>query len=132
MTDRALIQLSYGTVMLPLLQCEDEHLRVAMKPVCEMLGVDWKNQKRKLLSKRLLAERLGFRLLLAENTDGLAKDSYSIRVDRIVAYIDSLNPRMLAAKGNHAAADWVERKHEEWDSVRAGLRRPKNVILPPG
>lgn len=40
-----------------------------------------------------------------------------IRVDRVAAYLNTLNPESVRAGGNKVAADWLEAKHKEWDDL---------------
>src|SRR5699024_4526860 len=48
---------------------------------------------------------------------GLKKDLYLVRLDRVTAFLNTLNPQMIASLGNQAAADWLKAKHSEWDDA---------------
>jgi hypothetical protein len=40
-----------------------------------------------------------------------------IRLDRVAAYLNTLNPESVRSAGNEEAADFLERKHQEWDDL---------------
>lgn len=115
------LSIAFNDVILPLIDCPDGYPRVPLKPIADQIGVDWKTQKRKLLADDYLQERFG--LILGEASLpqmarlGLKTDQYLIRFDRVTAFLNTLNPRMISALGNEAAAEWLKSKHQEWDDV---------------
>lgn len=140
---RVHLSIAFGDVILPVIDCDDGHQRVPLKPISDQVGLDWKTQKRKLLADDYFVERFGLALgivsspqntnpgetCLPRNTDletvtlpravdlGLKRDLYLIRVDRVTAFLNSLNPRMIKGKGNDGSAGWLKAKHSEWDDA---------------
>lgn len=121
MNKRIHLSIAFGDVILPVHTFEDGIDRVPLKPICDHVGVDWKGQKRKLLGSEYLIKRFG--LILGETCfpqyfGNLPKnDSYWLRVDRVEAFLNTLNPLKIRSKGNVDTADWLEAKHIEWDDA---------------
>ncbi len=63
-----------------------------------------------------LARRLG--VCLAEfNFAGQSRQMLAIRLDRVAAYLNTINPEQVRAGGNVDGADFLLQKQEEWDDV---------------
>lgn len=120
-SQRIHISIAFSDAILPIIECEDGHQRVPLKPISDQIGLNWKGQKRKLLNDDYLVERFGLILGVArypqfgEQED--KREEYLIRVDRVTAFLNILSPRNITARGNHEAADWLKAKHEEWDDA---------------
>lgn len=137
------LSIGFGDTILPIINCDDGHQRVPLKPISDQIGLDWKTQKRKLLGNDYFVERFGLILgeaRIPQNEDlgetslphtseirqvfipqleeiGLKRDQYLIRVDRVTAFLNSLNPHNIGAKGNEDSAAWLMAKHQEWDDA---------------
>jgi len=48
---------------------------------------------------------------------GQKREMVCIRLDRVAAFLYTINPNQVRDKGNEAAADYLERKHTEWDDL---------------
>lgn len=106
------IGLAFGGVVLPIVQGEDGFERVPLKPICDVIGVLWENQRNKVQGG-YLARRLGVTTPLM----GGGVPMVCIRVDRVASFLSTINPDRVRANGNVDAADWLEAKHQEWDDV---------------
>lgn len=109
------LNLNFSGVLLPIVDSEDGHDRVPLKPISDVIGVDWDTQRKKV-QDGYLSRRLGIctqSFLWA----GQEREMVSIRVDRVAAYLMSINPDAVRGKGNTSAADWLEQKHQEWDDL---------------
>jgi len=107
--------LNFGGVALPIIDGEDGFQRVPLKPICEVVGVDWSRQHKKI-QVPYLARRLGIcveQMFYA----GQSREMVLIRLDRVEAFLNSLNPELIRATGNIDSADWLEAKHAEWDDL---------------
>lgn len=109
------LNLNFSGVVLPVVDCEDGFQRVPLKPIADVIGVDWENQRKKV-QVGYLTRRLGIR------TDdflwaGQEREMVAIRVDRVAAFLLSINPDSVRGAGNTDAADWLEAKHREWDDL---------------
>lgn len=109
------IGLNFSGVLLPLVDSEDGFQRVPMKPICEVVGIHWDNQHRKIQAPYFV-RRMG--ICVGDITyAGQVRNMVLIRVDRVQAYLNTLNPDLIRAAGNVDSADWLEAKHAEWDDV---------------
>jgi len=109
------LNLNFSGVILPILDSEDGFQRVPLKPICDVVSVDWETQRKKVQSA-YLARRLGIctqSFLWA----GQEREMVAIRIDRVAAYLTTINPDAVRAAGNEAAADYLEQKHQEWDDL---------------
>lgn len=112
--DRIHISIGFGDAILPVVKCDDGHDRVPLKPIVEQVGVQWAGQRRKLTSDDYLVERLGAK---TETSRCLEKPELCIRLDRVEAFLNQINPKMVVSKGNSEAAEWLKSKHDEWDNA---------------
>lgn len=109
------IGLNFSGVLLPLVDGADGFQRVPLKPICEVVGVDWANQHKKMQTLYFV-RRMGIcieDILYA----GQTRQMVTIRVDRVEAYLNTLNPDLIRAAGNADSADWLEAKHQDWDDL---------------
>lgn len=109
------IGLAFGGVVLPIVESKDGFQRVPLKPICDVVGVDWEHQRKKVQGG-YLSRRLG---VCPEGAfwAGQMREIVMIRIDRVVAFLNSLNPDLIRVTGNADSADWLEAKHQEWDDV---------------
>lgn len=109
------LNLNFSGAILPVIDCKDGQQRVPIKPICEAIGIDWANQHKKM-QVPYFVRRMGIcieDILYA----GQSRQMVMIRVDRVAAYLNTLNPESVRSAGNEAAADFLERKHQEWDDL---------------
>jgi hypothetical protein len=115
------ISIAFGDAILPVIDCEDGHQRVPLKPIVEQVGAQWEGQRRKLNPESYLWQRLGAEITTFKCGEMQLKQGnpthLCIRIDRVTAYLNTLNPQNIRGKGNHDAADWLEAKHSEWDDA---------------
>lgn len=115
------LSIAFGDVILPIINCDDGLDRVPLKQICDQIGLDWSSQRRKLIGDDYLTKRFGLILggdipaLIAQI--GIKRDPVLIRIDRVTAFLNTINPQKVRAHGNINAADWLETKHEEWDDA---------------
>lgn len=153
MKQRIHISIAFGDAILPVIECEDGHQRVPLKPIVDQIGVKWEIQRNKVQPETYLGRRLGTQTTTSrcgdvpKNTEKaqeftplkggeLSKKAGNpthlcIRLDRVTAFLNTINPENVRAMGNHDAADWLEAKHKEWDDAlhqyeTAGLAINKN------
>jgi len=115
------ISIAFGDAILPIIECEDGHQRVPLKPIVEQIGAQWEGQRKKIQPDSYLGRRLGAQITISSYGELSQKQGnpahLCIRIDRVTAYLNSLNPEMIRAKGNDSTADWLEAKHQEWDDA---------------
>lgn len=128
----------YAGFVLPIYRGKDEVNYTPLKPISDALGLKWQEQRKKVTESAFLVRRLGISGMDIptsnhENTADLAHSgtvnstsnaknpTYAlelfIRVDRVAAYLMTINPDRVRAVGNLSGADMLERKIEEWDNA---------------
>ncbi|MEJ1464992.1 MAG: phage antirepressor N-terminal domain-containing protein [Candidatus Sedimenticola sp. (ex Thyasira tokunagai)] len=123
--DRIHISIAFGDAILPVVECDDGHQRVPLKPIVEQVGAQWEGQRRKTLPEKYLGRRLGTKTTPLQCG---GQSHVCIRLDRVTAYLNTLNPENIRGKGNHDTADWLEEKHEEWDNVLHAYESTNGIV----
>ncbi len=109
------MELEFAGVVLPVTQCEDGRDVVPLKPIIDAFGMEWRRQRSKV-NDGAMAKRLGTCGVHMPHA-GQTRHVTCIRLDRVVAYLNSLSPASVRAGGNEDGADFLERKQAEWDDV---------------
>ncbi len=121
MSNKIHLSIAFGDAILPIVKCDDGHERMPLKPISDQIGLDWATQRRKVRDNEYLTKRLGLILVglkpYQNNEKGGEKPQYCIRIDRVTAFLNTINPQNIRSMGNHDAADWLEAKHAEWDDA---------------
>ena len=92
---------------------------IALKPICDMIGLDWRTQKR-AIQEPYQAEFYGLKRLLPPEIAGLgglkppSEGDLYIRLNRVQFFLAQINPSRVLANGNHDAAAWLIALHHEW------------------
>jgi len=115
------LSIGFGDAILPIIECEDGHQRVPLKPIVEQIGAQWETQRKKVQPDKYLGRRLGAEITMLKHGEIPQKQGnpthLCIRIDRVTAFLSTINPENVRAMGNDSAADWLEAKHEEWDDA---------------
>ena len=91
---------------------------LALKPLVDQIGLDWRNQKRAVLSedgailygaKRISATQSQVQGVLAP-----PKEAVFVRLDRVLMYLARISTNQLKARGNHKAAEIILSLQLEW------------------
>ena len=112
---------------------------VLLKTISDAVGVQWANQRKKVLGSQWLRRRLGVieadllaesensgEDILTSNSDSGTDISTSnptygvpiyIRLDRVAAFLGTINPDKVRAAGNLSASEHLESKISEWDDA---------------
>lgn len=109
------LNLNFSGVVLPVVDCEDGIQRVPLKPIADLIGLSWADQHKKMQAP-YFSRRLGVCVGDIPYA-GQNRQMVLIRLDRVAAYLNMLNPESVRAAGNEAAADFLEAKHREWDDL---------------
>jgi len=121
MKQRLHISIPFGDIILPVVHCDDGHKRVPLKRICDMIGVNWKTQVAKFKDESYLNRRFGTGYHPLKGGELSPKGGnpthLCIRIDRVTAFLNTLNPAKIRGMGNDEAADWLESKHQEWDDA---------------
>lgn len=109
------INLEFGGALLPVVKNEAGQEVVPLKPICEAIGLSWADQHKKMQAS-YISRRLGICIGVIPYADQ-TREMVCIRLDRVSAYLYTVNPDRVRVNGNEAAADYLERKHTEWDDL---------------
>lgn len=115
MNKRIYINLEFAGALLPVGTNEQGKHVVPVKPLADAIGLEWTRQHKKL-SDTYLSKRLGV-CIVPMYYAGQTREMVCIRMDRVSAYLNCINPDMVRAQGNEPAADFLEAKHQEWDDL---------------
>lgn len=107
------MSLEFAGAVLPVGSDDEGRSVVPLKPIVDVLGLDWKRQLARV-NKGYMAKRLGTCMGHMPHA-GQSREMVCIRLDRVAAYLNSVNPEKVRAAGNDDGADFLERKQEEWD-----------------
>lgn len=131
--NRLTLSMEFGGAVLPVAKNAARQDVVPLKPICDVIGLKWETQRLKFGPKPegsttpprggagsendgYFARRLGIctqDLFWA----GQTREMVCIRLDRVSAFLYTVNPNQVRVNGNEAAADFLERKHQEWDDL---------------
>ncbi len=109
------MNLEFAGVVLPVAQDENGRDVVPLKPIAEVFGLEWARQFRRI-QELGTARRMGTCVVPMYNA-GQAREMVCIRLDRVAAWLNTLNPERVRAAGNADGADFLEAKQTEWDDL---------------
>lgn len=120
------INLEFAQVVLPVVKFEGLNM-VPLKPVSDLFGLNWKSQREKMTGewqKELFNTSLLPVNLAAGRTSrpGIgvadqAREMLCIRLDRVEAFLFSINPLKVQAAGNADGAAYLKGKIKEWSDL---------------
>jgi hypothetical protein len=109
------LSIEFAGVTLPVVKSTEGEDVVPLKPICDGIGLSWNDVHKKTQSE-YLARRLGICMGDIPHA-GQVRNMVCLRLDRVVVFLNSINPDNVRVGGNHTAADFLEEKHAEWDAV---------------
>ena len=107
------ISIEYAGLTLPVVKNDGGVECVPMKPIAELFGLQWNAQHVKL-QEEWKAEFLGTCITDIRDAAGQIRQMVCIRLDRVAAYLLSLNPVKIRAAGNESGAAFLKAKLNEW------------------
>lgn len=116
-TEDSTVTFSFTDKSFPVAVRDDGTRVVALKPICESIGIGWDVQWEKTRpSDDYANKRYGICLEKVFHA-GQTRQMVCVRVDRVYAFLHSLNPESIRSAGNEQAAKWLEKKQAEWDGL---------------
>lgn len=109
------IELEFAGVTMPVVMGEEGLEMVPAKPIVEAVGAQWKRQWGRMQTP-YLTRRLGVSVVHMYYA-GQERAVVCIRLDRVAALLNQMNPESVRGAGNEAAADFLEAKQAEWDDL---------------
>ncbi len=114
------ISIEYAGLVLPVVKNEQAVEHVPLKPLCDLFGLKWETQRVKV-SERFYAEYLGICTLkalvctpLKGGADDQVREHTFLRLDRVAAFMMTINPDRVRANGNVSGAAFLQGKLTEW------------------
>ena len=107
------ISIEYAGLMLPVVKNEQGVDHVPLKPISDVFGLHWPSQHAKM-QEEWKAEFLGVCLLDIPYAGEQKRQMVCIRLDRVAAYLLSLNPAKIRDAGNESGAAFLKAKLTEW------------------
>ncbi|MFV0662747.1 phage antirepressor N-terminal domain-containing protein [Denitromonas sp.] len=114
------ISIEYAGLTLPVVKNAQGLEHVPLKPICELFGLKWETQRTKV-SERFYADYLGICTLkalvctpLKGGADDQIREHTFLRLDRVAAFLMTINPDRVRANGNDSGADFLQAKLTEW------------------
>lgn len=114
------ISIEYAGLTLPVLKSEQGVDFVPLKPICDLFGLKWETQRLKV-SGEFYAEYLGVCTLKGwvatphkGGSSGEIQEQTCIRLDRVAAFMMTINLDRVRANGNESGATFLLAKLTEW------------------
>lgn len=85
-----------------------------LKPISDLFGVQWEAQRRKITDTTFYNSYFGVCTPTLWGAGGQKREQTCILLSRVAAYLMTLNPTLVRAKGNESGADFLEEKLNEW------------------
>lgn len=100
---------------------------VPLKQVADIFGIDWRTQKRKV-KKPSLIKRFGT-CVISMQYGRRCREVICIRLDRVAAFVHSINPRCVGGQGAVDCADAIADRQQVLDRL---LNDYEQRDAPPG
>lgn len=107
------ISIEYAGLTLPVVKNEQGVELVPLKPVADLFDLDWKSQYLKI-QDAWIGRFLGVCMGDIPHAGDQKREMVCVRLDRVAAYLLSLNPTKIRAAGNTTGADFLEARLNEW------------------
>lgn len=124
---KAKLEIEFAGLTLPVEKNADGLDVVALLPICEVFGLEWRRQAKKV-SEPYLTRRLGTCTVRMYRA-GQLREMVCVRVDRVAAFLNRVNPDQVRAAGNDLSADFLEQKQCEWDDVIHDYEKQRGTML---
>lgn len=107
------ISIEYAGLTLPVVKNPQAVEVVPVKPISDLFGLRWESQRVKLQDS-WMSEFLGVCTLDIRGAGDQKREQTCIRLDRVAAFMMSLNPAKIHAAGNQEGAAFLKAKLTEW------------------
>lgn len=109
------IELEFAGITLPIGKDAEGRDIVPVKPISDVHGLEWSRQHKKLQTP-YLTRRLGV-CVVPMYYAGQLREMVCIRLDRVSAFLNQIEPERVRGGGNETGADFLEAKQCEWDDL---------------
>jgi hypothetical protein len=112
--NRLTISINYAGMQLDVVKNNKGEDCTPLKPIVELFGLRWEQQRKKVTGNPYLVRFLGVCTLLKGGAGGQKREETCILISRGAAYLMSINPERVRVNGNESSAEFLEQKLEEW------------------
>lgn len=124
--------INYAGLQLPVHKSPTGEDITPLKPIVDLFGLIWQDQRSKIINSDFYRNHLGIFEQARTNIQvgiSLPTDDHKvtsnptylpevfIRVDRVAAYLMTINPERVRSQGNITSADFLEQKITEWSDA---------------
>lgn len=120
------LELEFSGSLIPIELNDQGQKVVPLKPITDVIGLEWERQRKKV-SESYLSKRLGTCTVQIRGA-GQLREMICIRLDRVAAFLNTVNPEHVRGQGNASAADFLEAKHAEWDDLIDAYERGYGIL----
>lgn len=85
-----------------------------LKPISDLFGLKWEEQRKKVTSSGYLSEFLGVCTPDIRGAGDQNRVQICVLVRRVAAYLMTINPEKVRAAGNEAGSRFLVKKFDEW------------------
>ncbi len=111
---KVIFSISYAGLTLPVVQNAQGKDCTPLKPISDLFGFKWEEQRKKVTNGEYLSRYLGTCTLDIRGAGDQNREQTCILLKRVAAYLMGINPDKVRAAGNVGGAKFLEEKQEEW------------------
>lgn len=111
---KIIFSIQYAGLTLPVIKNDKGEDVTPLKPIADLFGLKWEEQRKKVTNSDYLSRYLGVCTPVIRGADDQNREQNCIRVSRVAAYLMSINPERVQAAGNEDGAQFLMEKQEEW------------------
>ena len=106
--------IQYAGLTLPVIKHTSGKEVVPLKPIADLFGLSWEDQRKKVSGNAYLCEFLGVCTGDIPGAGSQIREQTCILLSRVAAYLMTLNPEKIKAAGNFDGARYLIEKQQEW------------------
>lgn len=106
--------IQYAGLTLPVIKNATGEEVVPLKPIADLFGLKWEEQRKKVTDSAYFVKFLGTCTPAIRGAGDQIRAQTCIRLSRVAAYLMSINPERVKAQGNEDGAKFLIEKQEEW------------------
>lgn len=111
---KIVISIEYAGLQLQVAKNDQGEPVTPLKPISDLFGLQWETQREKVTKSDHLRRFLGVCTLSLRGAGDQKREQTCILLSRVAAFLMSINPDLVRAKGNSNGADYLEQKLTEW------------------
>lgn len=108
------LTIEYAGMQLQIAKNEAGEEVTPLKPISDLFDLRWESQRRKVSDTPFYRTYFGTCTLTLQGADGQRREQTCILLSRVSAFMMTLNPGLIRAKGNIEGSDFLEAKLNEW------------------